>query len=61
MYGTTDMFDYERLRNPRKARRWAVLDRTMHVVTLRAATGTNLPFVAVPVLLGSRYPGCSWR
>ncbi|WP_307424284.1 prenyltransferase [Pseudarthrobacter defluvii] len=55
MYGINDVFDYESdLRNPRKGGvEGAVLDRTMHAVTLRAAIGTNLPFLAVLVLLGS--------
>jgi len=55
MYGINDVFDYESdLRNPRKGGvEGAVLDRTMHAVTLRAAIGTNIPFLAVLVLLGS--------
>jgi len=55
MYGINDVFDYESdLRNPRKGGvEGAVLDRTMHAVTLRAAIGTNVPFLAVLVLLGS--------
>jgi len=49
------VFDYESdLRNPRKGGvEGAVLDRTMHAVTLRAAIGTNVPFLASLVLLGS--------
>ncbi len=55
MYGINDVFDYESdLRNPRKGGvEGAVLDRTMHAVTLRAAIGTNIPFLAALVLLGS--------
>lgn len=55
MYGINDVFDYESdLRNPRKGGvEGAVLDRTMHAVTLRAAIGTNVPFLAALVLLGS--------
>ena len=55
MYGINDVFDYESdLRNPRKGGvEGAVLDQTMHAVTLRAAIGTNVPFLAVLVLLGS--------
>nr|WP_209068422.1 prenyltransferase [Arthrobacter pigmenti] len=55
MYGINDVFDYESdLRNPRKGGvEGAVLDRTMHKVTLRAAIATNVPFLAVLVLLGS--------
>ncbi|MHA7248568.1 prenyltransferase [Arthrobacter tecti] len=54
MYGINDVFDYESdLRNPRKGGvEGAVLDRTMHKVTLRAAIATNVPFLAVLVLLG---------
>lgn len=55
MYGINDVFDYESdLRNPRKGGvEGAVLDRTMHATTLRAAVATNLPFLAALVLLGS--------
>lgn len=55
MYGINDVFDYESdLRNPRKGGvEGAVLDRTMHAVTLRAAIGTNVPFLAALVLLGN--------
>jgi 4-hydroxybenzoate polyprenyltransferase len=55
MYGINDVFDYESdLRNPRKGGvEGAVLDRTMHAVTLRVAIGTNVPFLAALVLLGS--------
>lgn len=54
MYGINDVFDYESdLRNPRKGGvEGAVLDRTMHTITLRAAIATNLPFLAALVLLG---------
>lgn len=54
MYGINDVFDYESdLRNPRKGGvEGAVLDRTMHAATLRAAIATNVPFLAVLVLLG---------
>jgi len=55
MYGINDVFDYESdLRNPRKGGvEGAVLDRTLHAVTLRAAIGTNVPFLVALVLLGS--------
>lgn len=55
MYGINDVFDYESdLRNPRKGGvEGAVLDRTMHAITLRAAIATNVPFLAVLVLLGN--------
>ncbi|WJH23688.1 prenyltransferase [Pseudarthrobacter defluvii] len=55
MYGINDVFDYESdLRNPRKGGvEGAVLDRTMHAITLRAAIGTNVPFLAMLVLLGN--------
>lgn len=55
MYGINDVFDYESdLRNPRKGGvEGAVLDRTLHAVTLKAAIATNLPFLTVLVLLGS--------
>lgn len=54
MYGINDVFDYESdLRNPRKGGvEGAVLDRTLHTTTLRAAVATNVPFLAVLVLLG---------
>jgi 4-hydroxybenzoate polyprenyltransferase len=54
MYGINDVFDYESdLRNPRKGGvEGAVLERTMHTTTLRAAIGMNVPFLAVLVLLG---------
>ena len=54
MYGINDVFDYESdLRNPRKGGvEGAVLDRTMHATTLRAAIATNVPFLAALVLLG---------
>jgi 4-hydroxybenzoate polyprenyltransferase len=55
MYGINDVFDYESdLRNPRKGGvEGAVLDRTMHSITLRAAIGTNVPFLVALVILGS--------
>lgn len=55
MYGINDVFDYESdLRNPRKGGvEGAVLDRTMHAITLRAAIGTNVPFLVALVILGS--------
>jgi len=55
MYGINDVFDYESdLRNPRKGGvEGAVLDKTMHAVTLRTAIGTNVPFLVALVLLGS--------
>jgi 4-hydroxybenzoate polyprenyltransferase len=55
MYGINDVFDYESdLRNPRKGGvEGAVLDRTMHAITLRAAIGTNVPFLVALVLLGN--------
>ncbi|TLM87707.1 prenyltransferase [Pseudarthrobacter sp. NamE5] len=54
MYGINDVFDYESdLRNPRKGGvEGAVLERSMHRTTLRAAAATNVPFLAVLVLLG---------
>lgn len=54
MYGINDVFDYESdLLNPRKGGvEGAVLDRTMHTITLRAAIATNVPFLAVLLLLG---------
>ncbi|MFM9274358.1 prenyltransferase [Pseudarthrobacter sp. NKDBFgelt] len=54
MYGINDVFDYESdLRNPRKGGvEGAVLERSMHRTTLRAAVATNVPFLAVLVLLG---------
>lgn len=55
MYGINDVFDYESdLRNPRKGGvEGAVLDRTMHAITLRAAIGTNVPFLVALAILGS--------
>ncbi|WP_323960198.1 prenyltransferase [Arthrobacter sp. JZ12] len=54
MYGINDVFDYESdLHNPRKGGvEGAVLDRTMHRTTLRAAVATNVPFLAALILLG---------
>lgn len=54
MYGINDVFDYESdLRNPRKGGiEGAVLDRRFHRITLWAAVLTNVPFLAVLLLLG---------
>jgi 4-hydroxybenzoate polyprenyltransferase len=54
MYGINDVFDYESdLRNPRKGGvEGAVLDRSLHRVTLIAVLVTNVPFVVALVLLG---------
>lgn len=55
MYGINDVFDYESdLRNPRKGGvEGALLDRSMHRVTLWASVVTNLPFLVYLVLVGS--------
>jgi 4-hydroxybenzoate polyprenyltransferase len=55
MYGINDVFDYESdLRNPRKGGiEGAVLDRSLHRVTLWAVLITNVPFVVFLVLVGS--------
>ena len=55
MYGINDVFDYESdLRNPRKGGvEGAVLDRTLHRVTLWAVVVTNVPFLVALVGLGS--------
>ena len=55
MYGINDVFDYESdLRNPRKGGiEGAVLDRSLHRVTLWAVVITNVPFVVFLVLVGS--------
>jgi 4-hydroxybenzoate polyprenyltransferase len=54
MYGINDVFDYESdLRNPRKGGvEGALLDPSVHRVTLVAAVVTNVPFLVVLVLLG---------
>ena len=59
MYGINDVFDYESdLRNPRKGgAQGAVLDRTLHPVTLWAAGLACLPFVVF--LVGAGGP-LSW-
>lgn len=55
MYGINDVFDYESdLRNPRKGGiEGAVLDRSLHRLTLWAAVASNLPFIALLLLAGS--------
>ncbi|MFB2598972.1 prenyltransferase [Herbiconiux sp. P17] len=55
MYGINDVFDYESdLRNPRKGGvEGAVLDRSLHRVTLWAVVITNVPFLVCLVLVGS--------
>ncbi|MCS5717355.1 prenyltransferase [Herbiconiux sp. CPCC 205763] len=55
MYGINDVFDYESdLRNPRKGGvEGAVLDRSLHRVTLWAVVVTNVPFLVFLVLVGS--------
>jgi 4-hydroxybenzoate polyprenyltransferase len=55
MYGINDVFDYESdLRNPRKGGvEGAVLDRSLHRVTLWGVVITNVPFLVVLVLVGS--------
>lgn len=55
MYGTNDVFDYESdLRNPRKGGvEGAVLDPSLHRLTLWLASGMCLPFVAVLAAGGS--------
>ena len=55
MYGINDVFDYESdLHNPRKGGvEGAVLDRSMHRMTLWAALVTNVPFLAYLVVVGS--------
>jgi 4-hydroxybenzoate polyprenyltransferase len=55
MYGINDVFDYESdLRNPRKGGvEGAVLDRSLHRVTLWAVAITNVPFLVFLVLVGS--------
>jgi 4-hydroxybenzoate polyprenyltransferase len=55
MYGINDVFDYESdLRNARKGGvEGAVLDRTLHGVTLWAVVVTNVPFLVFLVAVGS--------
>ncbi|WP_382308855.1 prenyltransferase [Herbiconiux sp. UC225_62] len=55
MYGINDVFDYESdLRNPRKGGvEGAVLDRSLHRVTLWAVVVTNVPFLVFLVAVGS--------
>ncbi len=55
MYGINDVFDYESdLRNPRKGGlEGALLDRSLHRVTVRAAIITNLPFLTLFAFVGS--------
>ena len=55
MYGINDVFDYESdLRNPRKGGvEGAVLDRSLHRITLWAVVITNVPFLVFLVAVGS--------
>ncbi|CAD6007221.1 prenyltransferase [Agreia sp. COWG] len=55
MYGINDVFDYESdMRNPRKGGvEGAVLDRSLHRITLWAVVVTNVPFIVYLVLVGS--------
>jgi 4-hydroxybenzoate polyprenyltransferase len=55
MYGINDVFDYESdLRNPRKGGvEGALLDRSMHKVTLWASLLLNIPFLVYLVVVGS--------
>lgn len=55
MYGINDVFDYESdLRNPRKGGvEGAVLDRSLHRVTLWAVVVTNVPFLIFLIAVGS--------
>ena len=55
MYGINDVFDYESdLRNPRKGGvEGALLDRSLHRVTLIAVVVTNVPFLVFLVAVGS--------
>ncbi|GAB2826667.1 prenyltransferase [Alpinimonas psychrophila] len=55
MYGINDVFDYESdLRNPRKGGvEGAVLDRSLHRITLWAVVVTNVPFLVYLVAIGS--------
>jgi len=54
MYGVNDVFDYESdVRNPRKGGvEGVVLDRRVHRTTIVAAVATNVPFLAVLLVLG---------
>jgi 4-hydroxybenzoate polyprenyltransferase len=54
MYGINDVFDYESdMRNPRKGGvEGAVLDRSLHRITLWAALLTCLPFVVYLISVG---------
>lgn len=54
MYGINDVFDYESdLRNPRKGGvEGALLDRSLHRVTLIAVVVTNVPFLVFLVAVG---------
>ena len=55
MYGINDVFDYESdMRNPRKGGvEGAVLDRSLHKVTLWAVVITNIPFLIYLVAVGN--------
>ncbi|CAN5405364.1 prenyltransferase [soil metagenome] len=55
MYGINDVFDYESdLRNPRKGGvEGAVLERSLHTLTLWSAAVTNIPFLVYLVIVGS--------
>jgi 4-hydroxybenzoate polyprenyltransferase len=55
MYGINDVFDYESdLRNPRKGGvEGALLDPSVHRLTLRAAVILNVPFLVFLVAVGS--------
>ncbi len=55
MYGINDVFDYESdLRNPRKGgAEGALLEPSVHRLTLRAAVILNLPFLVYLIAVGS--------
>lgn len=55
MYGINDVFDYESdLRNPRKGGvEGALLDPSVHRLTLRAAIALNVPFLVFLIAVGS--------
>ena len=55
MYGINDVFDYESdMRNPRKGGvEGAVLDRSLHKITLWAVVITNVPFLIYLVAVGN--------
>jgi 4-hydroxybenzoate polyprenyltransferase len=55
MYGINDVFDYESdLRNPRKGGiEGAVLDRSLHKLTIWASIGLSLGFVVYLLVIGS--------